>query len=93
MSGIQPETIKRKGRTMRISDLVIGAVLLVVWFVFYAFVWRQHRRAPAGEAAFASNFTVASVMIFFMIGLWSIGLMFIFFGLGIDVSFTKLGLQ
>ncbi|MFO1190250.1 MAG: hypothetical protein U1E97_11890 [Alphaproteobacteria bacterium] len=78
---------------MRIYDLAIGTVLLVSWFIFYAFVWRQHRKAPAGEAAFASNFTVATVMIFFMISLWSVALTFIFYGLGIDVSFTKLGIQ
>jgi hypothetical protein len=74
-------------------QLVVGTALLAVWFVFYFYVWRQHRAAPSGEAAFASNFTVASIMIFFMIGLWSLGLMFIFLGLEIDVSFTKLGLQ
>jgi len=74
-------------------ELAIGATLLVIWFVFYAFVWRQHRRAPSGEAAFAGNFSIASAMVFFMIALWSFGLMFIFFGLGIDISFTRTGLQ
>lgn len=78
---------------MNTVQIAIGAILLVVWFVYYAYVWRRHRLSPSGEAAFASNFTTASVMIFFMIGLWSVGLTFIFLGLGIDVSFTKLGMQ
>lgn len=74
-------------------EIVVGVILLVVWFVYYAYVWRRHRLSPSGEAGFANNFTVASLMIFFMIGLWSIGLTFIFLGLGINVSFTKLGMQ
>ncbi len=74
-------------------EIAIGVTLLAAWFLFYGYVWRQHRRAPAGEATFANNFTVATIMTFSMLALWSFGLMFIFLGLGIDVSFTKLGLQ